>query len=300
MKKRIFIGSSLESRDLAGLLQETLSNDFECVLWYEDFFSLGNHYYTDLIQKIITFDYAIMIGGEDDFVKRISTQTEKIAPRDNVYLEYGLFSGILSPNKVLLLMHENCKAASDLLGMSLSQYRDSEQAISIAKAWIEKQYNGSAYRALSRKDVGLMPTVGIAVGYYYNFLKPFLDKLSSAETDKDVRLTILVPTFVCDDVSFYKRSLIRRLGLKDDLIQNFRILVDPNEKETIHLYDIPSTILALFKTVNYVFEISEGNTEDTFCAKARALDDFYDNLQILISNDYLAKSIVSLERFDEK
>ena len=88
--------------------------------------------------------------------------------------------------------------------------------------------------------------------------------------------------------------------MKDDLIQNFRILVDPNEKETLHLYDIPSTILALFKTVNYVFEISEGNTEDTFCAKARALDDFYDNLQILISNDYLAKSIVSLERFDEK
>ena len=92
MKKRIFIGSSLESRDLAGLLQDTLSEDFACVLWYEDFFSLENHYYTDLIQKIITSDYAIMIGGEDDFVKRISTQTEKIAPRDNVYLEYGLFS----------------------------------------------------------------------------------------------------------------------------------------------------------------------------------------------------------------
>lgn len=104
-----------------------------------------------------------------------------------------------------------------------------------------------------------MPIVGIAVGYYYNFsnnfLKPFLDKLSSAETDKDVRLTILVPTFVCDDFSLYKRSLIRRLGLKYDLIQNFRILVDPNEKETLQLYDIPSTILALFKTVNYVFEI---------------------------------------------
>lgn len=47
MKKRIFIGSSLESRDLACLLQETLSKELECVLWYEDFFSLGNHYYTD-------------------------------------------------------------------------------------------------------------------------------------------------------------------------------------------------------------------------------------------------------------
>jgi predicted nucleotide-binding protein len=49
MQKRIFIGSSLEPRDLAGLLQETLSKEFECVLWYEDFFSLGNHYYADLL-----------------------------------------------------------------------------------------------------------------------------------------------------------------------------------------------------------------------------------------------------------
>ena len=280
-------------------MQKSLGEEFECVLWYEDFFSLGNHYYTDLIQKIVTFDYAIMIGGEDDFVKRISTQSEKISPRDNVYLEYGLFSGILSPNKVLLLMHKNCQAASDLLGMSLSQYDEETQAVSIAKSWIEKQ-NENAHRALSRRNIGLMPTVGIAVGYYYNFLKPFLDKLFAAHADEDVKLTILVPRFVCDDISFYKHSLVKRLGLRDGIEQGFRILLAPSTEDALRLYDIPSTILALFKTVNYIFEISEGNTEDTLCAKMRALDDFYDNLQILISNDYLAKALVSLERFDEE
>ena len=299
MKKRIFIGSSLESRNLAELLQEALNKDFECVLWYEDFFSIGNHYYTDLIQKIITFDYAIMIGGEDDFVKRISTKKEKISPRDNVYLEYGLFSGILSHGRVLLLIHENCEVASDLLGMSLSRYRDLEQAVSLVKAWIDRRHNDGVNRALYQKNVGLLPTVGLAVGYYYNFLKPFLDKLSAVKNDKDIRLTILIPTFVCDEVAFYKRALVKRKGLREDLLQNFRILIDPDVVDVLELYDIPSTILALFKTVNYVFGISEGNTADTLCAKARALDDFHDNLQILISNDYLAKSIVSLERFDE-
>ena len=297
MKKRIFIGSSSESKDLAGLLQQVLSTDFECTLWYEDFFSLGKHYYTDLIQKIITFDYAIMIGGEDDFVKRISTQSEKIAPRDNIYLEYGLFSGILSPNKVLLLMHENCKVASDLAGMSLSMYKDSCQAVAIAKDWIEEKKRSSALRAISRKDVGLMPSAGIAVGYYYNFLKPFVDKLLSSEEDKKFKLKVLVPSFVCDDVSFYSRELIARLGLERDLIQSYRILRAPNVTDEIQMYDIPGTILALFKTVNYVFEISDGNTEDTLCAKARALDDFYDNLRVLVSNDYAVRSIVSLERF---
>lgn len=297
MKKRIFIGSSLESKDLAFLLQSTLQNDFECVLWYEDFFSLGNHYYTDLIQKIITFDYAIMIGGADDHVTRISTGCEKIAPRDNVYLEYGLFSGVLSPKRVLLLIHENCTVASDLLGMSLSQYRDEAHALSIAKEWVEKQTGRENLRALSQKDVGILPSVGIAVGYYYNFLKPFLDRLSVAQDGEEMRLTVLVPTFVCDDVAYYNRSLMARKKLKEEIVQKFRILVDPSEKDCLSMYDIPSTVLALFKTVNYIFGISEGNTEDTLCAKLRALDDFHDNLRLLIENDYIAKRIVRLERY---
>lgn len=300
MKKRIFIGSSIESKELADRLQRAFEQDFECVLWYEDFFTLGNHYYTDLIQKIITFDYAIMIGGEDDFVKRISTQKEKIAPRDNVYLEYGLFSGILSPNKVLLLVNEKCKTASDLSGMSLPTYSNAEQATTIAQAWIAKQCETGTHRALSRKDVGLMPTAGIAVGYYYNFLKPLIDKLSINQADTEIRITVLIPNFVCDDVAVYKRLLARKMRLKDTLIQNYRILAGENTEDTLQLYDIPSSILTLFKTVNFVFEISEGNTEDTLRAKMRALDDFYDNLQILITNDYFAMSIVSLKRFGEK
>ena len=253
MKKRIFIGSSLETKDLANSIQTALQNEFECVLWYEDFFSLGNHYYTDLIQKIITFESAIMIGGEDDFVKRISNQTEKISPRDNIYLEYGLFSGILSPNKVLLLIHENCKVASDLMGMSLSQYKNDEQAVLIAKSWVDNQCVTNKQRALSRKDIGLMPTAGIAVGYYYNFIKPFLDRLTNTDIDKEIKLTLFVPNFVCDDVTYYKRDLMSKMKLKEDIIQKFRILVGPQEESILHMYDVPSTILALFKTVNYIF-----------------------------------------------
>lgn len=295
MNKRIFIGSSVESKEIAQRLQSAFSAEFDCILWHEDFFSLGNHYYTDLIQKIITFDYAIMIGGGDDAVKRISTQSEKIAPRDNIYLEYGLFSGILSPNKVLLLAHESCQTASDLSGIYLPRYASAEQAISIAKAWIGNK-QCTVHRALSRKDIGLMPTAGVAVGYYYNFLRPFLDNLFADQSGMDYRLTILIPEFVCDDVAIYKRLFARRKGLKDTIVQNYRIMADPDVADPLQLYDIPSSILTLFKTVNYVFDIPEGNTEDTLRAKLRALDDFYDNLHMMLSNDYLAMRMVSLER----
>ncbi len=297
MKKRIFIGSSIEAKGLAEYLQRGLQEEFECVLWYEGFFSLGNHYYTDLIQKIITFDYAVMIGGEDDLVKRISTGSEKISPRDNVYLEYGLFSGILSPRRVLLLMHEKCMVASDLLGMSISQYRDGEQAVAIVERWLQGHTDPSVHRAISGRDVGLMPTVGIAVGYYYNFIKPFLGKLFESDMECPAGLTVLVPTFVCDDVGFYKRDLMLRRRLKEEVILKYRILRDVSDESELRLYDIPSSILSLFKTVNYVFGISEGNTADTLFAKQRALDDFYEHLQTLIAGDYEASRTVSMERY---
>lgn len=300
MKKRIFIGSSIESKELAGMLQDAFKEEFECVLWYENFFSLGKHYYTDLVQKIITFDYAIMIGGEDDLVKRLSNQNEKISPRDNVYLEYGLFSGVLSPGKVLLLLHENCIAASDLSGMTILRYKNVETAVDNARQWINNmEYYTQGIGSISRKDIGLMPTVGIVVGYFYNFLKPFAHKVFESSVGTEPKLTVLVPSFVCDSVDIYKTILIKRLHLKENIVCNYRILETTLENGEHQMYDIPSTLLALYKTVNYVFELPEGDNNDTICAKMRALNDFYNNLQILVSSDYIVKNMVSVERLEE-
>ena len=70
-------------------------------------FSIGKHFYQELITGIISFDFAVMIGGIDDFVERMPHKTSsKFSPRDNVYLEFGLFSGFLSANRVLFLIHE--------------------------------------------------------------------------------------------------------------------------------------------------------------------------------------------------
>ena len=292
MKKRIFIGSSFESRQLAYTIQSRLSEDYDCVLWFEDFFSIGNHFYSDLIQKIITFDYAIMVGGVDDFVTRISTRDGKNSPRDNVYLEYGLFSGILSPSRVLLLIDKACVPASDLSGMSLAQYTDEEQAVALAVNWITNHQRSST---LSGKSVELLPTVGIAVGYYYNFLKPFFNGLSSLGLLCDgTLLHVCRPEYVCNDMDYYKEELILKKHLEDRLISTYRILVNA-ECDTLQMYDIPSTLFTLFKTVDYIFGVQDGNTEDTLYAKQKALNNFFDNLSLLIDNDYKMKKYISLE-----
>ena len=57
-KKRIFIGSSVESKRIAEMLKKNLGETYEVVLWYENFFSIGQHFYKELITKIISFDFA--------------------------------------------------------------------------------------------------------------------------------------------------------------------------------------------------------------------------------------------------
>ena len=238
-----------------------------------------------------------MVGGSDDFVTRISTQSSKKAPRDNVYLEYGLFSGMLSPNKVLLLINSECVPASDLAGLSLAQYSDNEQAVELAKSWIG---NSNQNKILTGKNIELLPTVGIAVGYYYNFIKPFLEKiLSTDDITKKINLHICFPRYVCDDIDYYKQELISRKKLVEKILCGYRILTDESNTTELDMYDMPSTILTLFKTVNFIFGIENGNTDDTLYAKQKAINNFYDNLKILITNDYKIKKFIYFEFIDE-
>ena len=254
------------------------------------------------MRKITTFDYAIMIGAKDDKVKRIESRAKKIAPRDNVYLEYGLFSGILSPRRVLLLIHKDCAPATDLSGMSLGQYTSDEEAILLSREWIRELSDPSVPRNIGRKDVEILPTVGIAVGYFYNFVSRFLKALQNSPDLRDAqkpKLQICIPDFVYNDVSYYKTKLIEQKGLQQESICDFRILVDPSETAFLSMYDVPDTILALFKTVDYIFENTLGDTEDTLCAKHRALNNFYDNLYFLIQADPFARDTVVLTRYSE-
>ena len=49
-----------------------------------------------------------------------------------------------------------------------------------------------------------------------------------------------------------------------------------------------------------MFEIQEGQTQDSVCAKLRALNNFYENLMILVNNDHNIKEFVNVLRYSEK
>ncbi len=297
-RKRIFIGSSSETKQLAEKIKKMIGEKLECALWYEDFFSLGNYVFRDLIQKIITFDYAILIGGDDDDVTRRSTNTQKTSPRDNVYIEYGLFTGALSSRKVLLLLDRKCQVATDLAGMTINEYEDEEDALRKCENWINMnlQYQNNPELLTSTfdaRDIELLPTVGIAIGYYHNFLEPFVNMLQNMldENDEtpfifkgreinDFRVTVIIPEYQSDDnINNYVDQVKRIYGLKKGTVGYRYFWYDPKEldRNVLSVYDLPTTILAVFQTVNSILDASMSN-DDRDCAKQRALDNFWECL----------------------
>ena len=66
----------------------------------------------------------------------------------------------------------------------------------------------------------------------------------------------------------------------------------------MNLYDVPTTITALFKTVDYIFGV-DGNSEDMNYVKLRALDNFCDTLSILIKDNLSTRHKVKIIRYSE-
>lgn len=205
-------------------------------------------------------------------------------------MEYGLFSGFLSANRVLFLVHEKCTVASDLLGMSLAIYNSEANAADIAENWI-KCYPARR-RQFQDANVELLPIYGIAVGYYYNFVEPFIKALYSAKKEEldfnKVRLNICIPDFIIRNPKDYQFLFYQNRNLEFRSIFNYRIHADPESDDgVLQLYDVPNTMLALFKTVDSIFSITDdGNdTDDSICAKQRALESFAGMLSSLIAKN---------------
>ena len=77
----------------------------------------GENTFTALVGIARSVDAAIFIFGEDDTVWYRKDSGFK-QPRDNVLIEYGLFSGILGQRRVIVCREDQAKLASDIDGIT--------------------------------------------------------------------------------------------------------------------------------------------------------------------------------------
>jgi len=123
MKPKIFIGSSVESLEIAHNIQELLEHESNPTVWTQGIFELSNTALDDLIKALDSFDYAIFIFKPED-ISTIRSKDYNVV-RDNVIFELGLFIGKLGKDKVFFVAPKNIKdfhLPSDLVGINYGTY----------------------------------------------------------------------------------------------------------------------------------------------------------------------------------
>ena len=307
-RPRIFIGSSSESKHLAELASSFFKDQYECTVWADSFFELNHFIYETLVQNAIAFDFAIYIGGKDDLVVRTQDGSEKFAPRDNIYLEFGLYAGILSPARSFFLLYKDCKIASDLFGLTVGYFHDENSLLDCCheihcKIQIERRIN----------RIQLLPSTSIAIGYYCNFLDLLgktlfeMNKIKIKRKIYDISkiersIQVLIPSNV--DVDWYDwiQKYIVSNPLEHVILKrnnkNLSILVDIEELQKnnqLRIIDIPLTLQTSFNAVKLFLGRSWIGSNDTEqIAKKREVSNFCDTLHNLVDENVYIKDLVKI------
>ncbi|HSZ56670.1 MAG TPA: nucleotide-binding protein [Tepidisphaeraceae bacterium] len=121
-KPSVFIGSSSEGLPIAEAVFSHLSHETKPKLWTHELFLPGGYPMDTLEQQLRENAFAILVASPDDQVIKRGIQSP--AMRDNLLLEFGLFTGALGRKRAFFLCPDRPKVElpSDLLGMIVATY----------------------------------------------------------------------------------------------------------------------------------------------------------------------------------
>jgi hypothetical protein len=172
--KKIFIGSSTQSLNVANAVQATLNSllnsikkDFHIKVWNQNVFGLNKTFIETLFMAADKkYDFAIFIFSPDD-IKMIGEEAFFEA-RSNVIFEYGLFTGRLNRDKVFVVSPSDCEKfiiPSDILGVTLAQY-EYEKTKDVDNENLEEIVQDACLKIKSAIEIVKPSKVNTILGYY--------------------------------------------------------------------------------------------------------------------------------------
>lgn len=151
MPLKIFIGSSGEGKDAMEDLAEWIEDiGHKPYPWTDHhLFPLASTTFESLHQVAHQVDAAIFLFREDDTIWYRGDKSK--SPRDNVLLEYGLFSGALGEQSVAIASTGRPRIATDLLGITYLPLDRRAAAKNKLKVWLENiATSGGTHTAIAR------------------------------------------------------------------------------------------------------------------------------------------------------
>lgn len=117
-KPRMFIGSSVEGKEIAEEIQLGLEYEVETTIWHQGIFGLSQGSLDALVRARDNFDFAVLVLTPDDLKSKRGINTG--SPRDNVIFELGFFIGVLGHERTFIVYNRDKEIdlPTDLAGIT--------------------------------------------------------------------------------------------------------------------------------------------------------------------------------------
>ena len=164
--------------------------------------------------------------------------------------------------------------------------------------------------AFSRHHFGLLPSTALAVGYFYNFVKPISGEIAHGGIVRDCKsdkeypidsLLIYMPTDKMLDVRSIIATQSRLHRWHDGHVireghRSFNVKFNLNKRSKAKIIDIPSTLSVVGLVIDKVFSDGTiGVNENIKIAMKRELENFEHAISDLIQNDASVRQYASIE-----
>lgn len=298
MKRKLFIGSSTEGKEIAKKLKAKIELEngdwIECDIWDEGkIFELNSSALDALIKASRKYDYGILVGTKDDLLKYRGADHH--VPRDNVMFEMGMFLGSLGLTRAFLMVEKHSKLPTDYNGITVPYFdNDIEGSLDKAIEGIQLAISNSK-NTFNLKPV---PSAALALGYFESFVQNIAKK--RLEQGIPFRLNILLPKNISNV----------RLTAANYKLENSseEISVIPGQKRPSitkyvgheeNYWDIPTTLQTLSNLMNLFIPSTEiGFSSEKIDWIDNEIRNFKGTLEMLIDDCPACKGRVFVQSLD--
>lgn len=306
----LFLASSKESLPIAEAVKTWFeAKDVEVTIWSEDVFKVNRGYLDTLLNRSMFYDYLVAIFSADD--EALIREEYQVVTRDNVIFEFGLFLGRLGINRTFMLLEDGVSLFSDWEGIKPAKFRRRDNMVSAVGVACQ-QVMQEMQVAQKVKHFSMLPSTSLAVGYYHNFLQRVYEAFERSEmftiSERNVRGEYVdVATYpIRDRYPVIEVRIPNNLAeLEHDIIKRraqsfkqvrvnamtrafpFYIEADLDANGLPRLFDMPTTLLASYKTIHEIFT-PDFLTRDKNLAHImdKEIDNFERTLRMLIPDGY--------------
>jgi hypothetical protein len=306
-RQSIFIASSGQAKEVAKAVEAYFAQEYAVHVW-TDVFGVNESTIQTLINRTSYDDFFIGVFAADD--RTVIKHRQKMVTRGNVVFEFGLFLGCIGIHRSFFLLEEGADLFTDWGGLTVTYYKKGED-LTAAVAESCRKIEVRMLEAARKYKFSLLPSTSLAVGYYHNFLKPVLDALSNEKSfdiirknkegevlerftqkieDHSPTIEIQVPR----NLASLERMMLRvHTADFTQLVLGTRVRDFPfyvrsrvSPEEDLRLFDIPTTLLSSYITIQSIFSESflaeEGNLQRLM---DREIRNFEETLHKLIPDE---------------